>query len=49
MTCNPGTFHGTAPFNYTYAWLVDSQIVPGATGSTYSVRPQAGTRHRVQK
>jgi hypothetical protein len=40
VTCNPGTFHGTAPFSYTYAWLVDSVVVPGATGSTYSVRSQ---------
>ncbi|HYI80866.1 MAG TPA: hypothetical protein VEW67_08405 [Thermoleophilaceae bacterium] len=38
--CSPGTWGpGTAPPTFTYQWLRNGVVIPGATGSSYTVAP----------
>ena len=38
ITCDPGTFTGTAPIRYSYSWTRDGDAIAGETGDTYVVR-----------
>ncbi len=46
LTCHPGTPSGTTA-QLTYAWLRDLIPIPGASGSTYTVKGQ-DTGHHLQ-
>jgi hypothetical protein len=38
LTCEPGSYGGSGPFDRTYEWLVDGKVVAETTGLTYTVR-----------
>ena len=42
VTCNPGTFHGTAPFNYTYARASTASSCPDNRLDVHRSRPGRG-------
>jgi hypothetical protein len=35
LTCNKGTWTGSAPISYSYRWLRNGKVITGATGATY--------------
>lgn len=37
LSCTTGTWTGTAPITYTYAWLGDGSVIGGATGPTHKL------------
>ena len=37
LTCDPGTWTGAPPPTFTFEWLRDGQVIPGAGGSTYTL------------
>jgi hypothetical protein len=37
LSCSTGTWNGSPPINYAYAWLRDGVAIPGATSATYTV------------
>jgi hypothetical protein len=44
VTCSPGTFAGTPPFRYSYAWLRDGAPIASAASSSYeTTEDDAGT------
>jgi trimeric autotransporter adhesin len=38
LTCNKGTWTGSAPITYSYRWLRNNVAITGATASTYVVK-----------
>jgi len=37
LTCNPGTYTGSGTLTYTYQWYRDGVLIPGETGTTYTI------------
>jgi hypothetical protein len=38
LSCSQGTWSGSTPLSYTYRWLRNGMLVPGATEATYSLQ-----------
>jgi hypothetical protein len=39
LSCSRGSWTGVLPLFYTYAWLRDGTVIPGASANTYVVQP----------
>ena len=39
LACTTGAWQGTLPFNYSYVWLGDGNLIAGATGNTHQLAP----------
>ncbi len=37
LACTTGAWRGTLPFSYTYVWLGDGNLIPGATGNVHKL------------
>jgi hypothetical protein len=38
LSCSQGTWSGSTPLSYTYRWLRNGMLIPGATEATYSLQ-----------
>jgi hypothetical protein len=47
LSCSQGSWTGSSPINYSYAWLRDNAAISGATSSTYAVKA-ADAGHAVK-
>jgi hypothetical protein len=46
LSCSRGTWSGSTPQSYSYAWLLDGSAIGGATGTSYTV-PSTAVGHVV--